>query len=114
MKKKTYLISLAVLAFSAIALVAAEPPQAATNWENSCASCHGSDGKGQTKVGKRLKLKDYTDAKALAEFTDEQLFIATADGVKNEAGKEVMKGYRDELSEPEIRDLVRYIRAMAK
>ena len=35
---------------------------AAENWENNCTKCHGADGKGQTKVGKKLSLKDYTDA----------------------------------------------------
>ena len=83
---------------------------AAENWENSCAKCHGADGKGQTKVGKKLQLKDYTDAKVQAEMKDEDMIKATADGVFDKAGKERMKAFKDELSADEIKELVAYIR----
>jgi cytochrome c553 len=89
------------------ALLVAAP--VAENWENHCAKCHGADGKGQTKVGKKMKVKDYTDAKAQASFTDDEAFKATKDGVKD-AGKERMKAYKDELSDAEIKELVAYIR----
>lgn len=80
------------------------------NWENHCTKCHGEDGKGQTKVGKKLKLKDYTDAKAQAEMKDEDMIKAIADGVNDAAGKEKMKAYKGELSSDEIKELVAYIR----
>lgn len=83
------------------------------NWENLCAKCHGADGAGQTKVGKKLKVKDYTDAKSLAEITDEALTKATLEGVKKD-GKELMKGYKDEISEADAKALVAHIRSMAK
>lgn len=86
---------------------------AADNWENSCASCHGPDGKAQTKQGKKLKVKDYTDPAALADKSDADLFKATADGVIVD-GKERMKGFKDELKSEEITDLVKYIRDFAK
>ena len=68
-----------------------------------------ADGKAQTKTGKKLKLKDYTDAKVQAELKDEDMIKATADGVIVD-GKEKMKGYKTELSADEIKDLVAYIR----
>jgi len=83
---------------------------AADNWENHCTKCHGADGKGQTKVGKKYNLKDYTDAKVQAEFKDEELTKAIADGVTDKAGKERMKGYKADLSADEIKDLVAYVR----
>ena len=70
---------------------------ASENWENLCTKCHGADGKGQTKVGKKLSLKDYTDAKVQAELKDD------------EAGKEKMKAYSD-LTPAEVQDLVAHIR----
>jgi cytochrome c553 len=82
----------------------------AENWENHCAKCHGADGKGQTKTGKKLNVKDYTDAKVQAELKDDQMIKATGDGVVDKNGKERMKGYKDELSAEEIKDLVAYIR----
>lgn len=90
------------------ALLAAAP--VAENWDNHCAKCHGADGKGQTKVGKKMKVKDYTDAKVQADLKDEDMIKATADGIKDDAGKERMKGYKDELSADEIKELVAYIR----
>lgn len=107
--KHTSKIALAsiALAFTAAASYAAP---ASENWENSCASCHGADGKGQTKQGKKLKVKDYTDAKLQTELKDEEMVKAILDGVKGENGKERMKGFKEELSEQDAKDLVAYIR----
>jgi cytochrome c553 len=103
---------------SKIALLALALPAAASlghaataseNWENSCASCHGADGKAQTKMGKKLKIRDYTDAAVQAKLKDDEMIKATTDGVVVE-GKERMKGFKAELSADEIKDLVAYIR----
>jgi mono/diheme cytochrome c family protein len=85
---------------------------AADNWDGSCAKCHSADGSGSGKVGKKLKLKDYTDAAVQATFKDEDLAKAIKEGVLDEAGKEKMKAFKDELSDAEITDLVGYIRKM--
>ena len=82
---------------------------ASENWENSCASCHGPDGKAQTKQGKKLKLRDYTDPKVQAELKDEEMTKATTDGVFVD-GKEKMKAFKGELSAEEIKDIVAFIR----
>jgi cytochrome c553 len=81
------------------------------NWENSCASCHGMDGKGQTKQGKKLKVKDYTAATVQAEMKDEDMLKAILDGVMDK-GKERMKAFKEEISEAEAKDLVAHIRKM--
>lgn len=82
------------------------------NWDNSCAKCHGEDGKGQTKVGKKMGVKDYTDAKSLEKFTDAALVDATIKGVIVD-GKEKMKAF-PEITQSEAVELVAFIRAMAK
>lgn len=92
-----------------LATGAAFAAPAADNWENLCASCHGADGKAQTKIGKKMKIRDYTDAKVQAELTDEYIIKATTDGVTVD-GKEKMKGFKSELSADEIKDFVAYIR----
>jgi len=83
---------------------------AADNWDNHCTKCHGADGKGLTKVGKKLSLKDYTDAKVQAELKDADMAKVIAEGVKDKNGKEKMKAYSGELSPAEITDLVAHIR----
>src|SRR6185436_1916363 len=95
MKLTTKRILLGLPLALAAVLVAAP---VAENWENHCAKCHGADGKGQTKAGKKLNVKDYTDAKVQAEMKDADMLKATADGVFDKAGKEKMKAYKEELS----------------
>jgi cytochrome c6 len=92
-----------------VAVAIASP--ATENWENSCASCHGMDGKAQTRQGKKLKIRDYSDPKVQAELKDDAMLKAILDGVV-EDGKERMKGYRDEYSEEEAKALVKYIRGL--
>jgi cytochrome c6 len=84
---------------------------ASENWENLCASCHGEDGKAQTKSGKKLKVRDYTDPQVQAELKDDAMLKAITDGVKVD-GKEKMKPYKDEISADEIKDLVAFIRKL--
>lgn len=107
---KAATLTVAVLFAGALSLTAAP---AAENWENTCASCHGVEGKGDTRQGKRLKLKDYTDKSSLAEITDEQLFQIVSEGVVVD-GKQRKKGYKDELSADEIKALIQHVRSFAK
>lgn len=90
------------------ALCSAAP--VAENWENNCTKCHGADGKGQTKVGKKLQLKDHSDAKVQAEMKDEEMITVITDGITDKAGKEKMKAYKADLSADEIKDLVAFVR----
>ena len=108
MKTRLLLSTIGLTCLFAVTTGLAAP--AAENWENHCQKCHGADGKGQTKVGKKLKLKDYTDAKVQAEMTDEEIAKFINDGAKDDAGKEKMKAYKGELSAEEITDLVAYVR----
>jgi mono/diheme cytochrome c family protein len=108
--KTTIKLSLAGLAL-AFTAAAGHAATAADNWDNNCAACHGADGKGQTKQGKKLKLQDYTDAKVQAGMKDEDMVKAILEGVKDkDSGKERMKSFKDDLSADEAKDLVAYIR----
>jgi mono/diheme cytochrome c family protein len=101
-------IALSSLALTLAPVVAGAAP-AAENWESHCATCHGADGKGQTKIGKKLQLKDYTDAKVQAGMKDEEMTRAITDGLKVD-GKDRKKGFKDKLTADEIKDLVAYVR----
>lgn len=78
---------------------------AAANWSQHCASCHGKDGKGATAMGKKLGVKDYT---ATQSFSDADATKAIKDG----AGK--MKGFKDKLSDADVKALVAYVRGLKK
>ena len=83
------------------------------SWEKNCASCHGKDGKGQTKMGQKAGVKDYTDAKNNAEVTDEKLLKAIKEGVKV-GDKEVMKSYAEKVNDEEAKAILAYFRTLKK
>jgi len=83
-------------------------------WDKNCASCHGKDGKGETKAGKKAGAKDLTDAKYQATFTDDRMVKQIKEGMKDKNGKELMKPFADKLSDEEIKQIVAYVRAFKK
>ena len=107
MKIRTTTLAAGLVFVLGTALSYAAP--ASENWENLCTKCHDADGKGLTKIGKKLSLKDYTDAKVQADLKDEDMAKAITAGIKDKSGKERMKAFTD-LSPAEVKDLVAYIR----
>jgi len=108
---KTTLALAAVLA--TLGLSSALAADAKENWEKHCTKCHGADGKGQTTMGKKLNVKDYTSADVQKKFTDEEATKITKDG-KKEGDKTLMKGFAGTLSDDEIKALVQHVRGFAK
>ena len=106
--KKLIIISVALLVTGAVSVRAADAKE---NWERHCAKCHGQDGKGQTETGKKLGVKDYTDAKVQAETTPVKMLIAIRKGVKV-GEKTTMPAFDETLSFDEIKALLRYVRAL--
>lgn len=78
---------------------------AAATWSQHCASCHGKDGAGNTTMGKKLGVKDYTKDQG---FSDAQATTLIKDG------KDKMKGFKDKLSDADIKALVAYVRSFKK
>ena len=75
-----------------------------------CAGCHGKDGKAQTSMGKKLSIKDLTDAKVQAAAKDADWEKAITDGAKDAAGKVVMPGSKGKISPEDIKALVKVCR----
>ena len=90
-------VTLAPLAFAA---------DGAAVYKAKCASCHGADGKGQTPMGKRMNLRDLGSPEVQTQ-TDKELYDWTA------VGKGKMPGYKDKLTDEEIKALVAHMRAFA-
>src|SRR6185503_18054623 len=110
MKKSTILI----LAIVSVALGSSNAADVQENWTKNCASCHGKDGKGDTKAGKKAEVKDLTDSTYQASFTDEQMVKQIKEGMKDKDGKEKMKPYSDKLNDEEIKALVAHVRSFKK
>ena len=82
-----------------------------TVYSDSCAKCHGDDGKGQTKMGTKLGCKDYSDAAVQAAVSDDQAFKSIKEGMKKD-DKTLMKP--SELSDEDIKASVAYLRTLKK
>ena len=76
------LILLATL-LGCVATTKASAADAKETFEKTCAKCHGVDGKGDTKMGQKLSIKDLSDAKVQASFTDADAFKALKEGLKD-------------------------------
>jgi mono/diheme cytochrome c family protein len=83
-----------------------------------CAGCHGEDGKGQTKWGKKYKAPDFTSAKFQGESKDSEFLETIQKGVikkvKDDKGqlapKKIMPGWSEKLSDDQMNGLVAYVR----
>ena len=108
--KKLAIVTLALLIAGAVSVRAADAKE---NWDKHCAKCHGTDGKGKTKMGEKLGIKDYTDAKVQEAMKDDEMAKAIKDVVK-EGEKTKMKAFGDALSDEEIKALVKHVREFKK
>src|SRR5208282_3662870 len=101
MKRTKFYLTILALAVSTAALTAAD---ADANWDKNCKKCHGADGKGATPMGKKMEVKDFTDAKYQGSFTDEKATKSIKEGIKD-GDKTKMKA-AEGLSDDEIKALV--------
>jgi cytochrome c553 len=108
---KKILVLATVLGFTAVLNVPAADAKA--NWDTLCAKCHGAEGKGDTKMGQKLGVKDLSDAKVQADLKDDAAAKGIKEGVKDADGKVLMKPF-DTLSDEEVKGLVQYIRGLKK
>ena len=106
--KKLIMLGIAAVALAALSARAGD---AKTIYADSCAKCHGADGKGQTKIGQKLGVKDFTDAKVQAGIKDEEAIKSIKEGRKDQDGKTLMKAF-DTLSDDEVKALVAYVRGL--
>jgi len=80
-------------------------------YADSCAKCHGADGKGATKMGTKLGCKDYSDAAVQSAVSDDQAFKSIKEGLKKD-DKTLMKP--SELSDEDIKASIAYLRTLKK
>ena len=99
------LLAAPVLIFT---LPASAQGDAAALFKTKCAACHAPDGSGNTPTGKSLGTSDMR-SQEVQKQTDAQLTDSTTNG----KGKK-MPAYKGKLTDDQIKQLVGYIRELAK
>jgi mono/diheme cytochrome c family protein len=109
MNNRNAVRGLLVLALGAGMAVWSTPAaaDAAATYKTKCVMCHGADGKGETPAGKKMGAHDFASPEVQKESDAE---LAGMIG----KGKNKMPSYEKSLKPEEIKDLVTYIRQLAK
>ena len=101
MKRKISVFAAIIIASAGVGVAA----DGAAIWAQHCASCHGKDGSGNTMMGKKLGVKDYTKEQGFSDAEATNI-------ITNGKGK--MKGFKDKLSTADVKALVAYVRSLKK
>ena len=108
--KKLLMIGLAAGVASVLSVKAADVKE---NWTAHCVKCHGEDGKGETKMGKKLQAKDYSNPKTWEGLTETAAIKAIKEGFKDKEGKEIMKP-TEGVTDADAKAIVKYMKTLKK
>ena len=98
-------VTLVALSIALVFTAWAPAETGAEVFKGKCALCHGPDGKGQTAMGKNMKLRDLASADVQKQ-SDADLTTIIA------KGKNKMPAYDGKLTKEQIDSLVKYIRTL--
>ena len=111
------LITLAALLMATTAgPVLADAGAAKSNYTSFCLKCHGEAGKGDGPAASTLKTKprDFTNCAQMSSISDQTLFKVIKDGGAAAGLSADMPAWKDGFEDPEIKDLVAYVRTFCK
>lgn len=102
------MLSICVLATCAfIPASRADEAKGGEVYKAKCAMCHGADGKGETAMGKNLKLRDLGSAD-VQNVHDSELKTLL------ENGKGKMPGFKRKLTDAQMSDVIQHVRSFKK
>jgi mono/diheme cytochrome c family protein len=104
MKKRTLVL---IAGFALVSGLTAMAADGAATFKSKCAVCHGSDGTGNTQMGKAMGLKDLGSAD-IQKMSDADLTAVVS------KGKGKMPAYGGKISDEDINAVVKYIRTLKK
>jgi len=100
--------ALSILAASiSLSNIYAVADDAAGTYKAKCSACHGADGKGETAMGKKMGMRDLASPD-VQKMSDDELATVISDG------KDKMPSYKKSLKPEQVKELVGYIRSLAK
>jgi mono/diheme cytochrome c family protein len=132
MKMTRFLMTLGFAAALVAVAIFATPDQAQANFDEAslevspavilmadgkavymkkCKKCHGEDGKGQTKIGKKHKSPDFTSGAWQGKNGKAKVVKSVTNGVFKDGVKTKMKAFKEKLSTEEISAVADYVKA---
>ena len=108
MRRLTVLAGVLVILAAVGTAVLAEGPDGKALYQSKCASCHGADGVAK-EVWAKKGAHNFNDPAWQKEKSDESLYKATAEGIK----EKMMPAYKEKLTKEEIDAIVKHIRTLA-
>ena len=93
-----------------------DPSAGKAKYDLLCASCHGTTGKGDGPVAAALtpKPRSLADQPYMKGLKDDHLFKVIKDGGPAVGKSPLMPGFGGQLTEEDIRNVVAYLRELAK
>jgi len=94
----------------------ARAESAADNYHLYCVQCHGlaGVGKGINAPALSVQPRNHTSAKDMGALKDDGIALAIRDGGPAVGKSTQMPSWKKVLTEPEIQDMVKYLRGMCK
>lgn len=92
--------------------VSGNPQKGKQVYDDNCTICHGSDGKGKGTVTKFYDMEpaDHTNTDSMNKISNVKMYYLISDGA---TGAKLMPGWKDTLSDKEIKDVISYIRLLS-
>ncbi len=110
--KKT-LITGAIVGIAIFAANTTSAGEGKALYEKHCVKCHGADGKGDTKMGKKWQAKDYSNPKTWEGLTDAAAIKSIKEGFKDKEGKVIMKP-TEGVTDADAKAIVEYMKTLKK
>ncbi len=98
---------LGTIALMLVLVISTRADDTAALYKAKCAYCHGTDGKGDLPLAKKLGVRDFASPE-VQKKTDKELINITTQGKNN------MPGYQSSLTKSQIKDLVAYVHEIVK
>ncbi|HXV79055.1 MAG TPA: cytochrome c [Candidatus Binatia bacterium] len=119
--KSQHFVSFAMLLVSlaptlGLGQVKGDPKSGKAKYDANCIGCHGATGKGDGAAAGALnpKPQDHTDGKVMNSLKDQYLFDIIKNGGAAVKKAAIMPAFNKKLTDQDIRDMVAYIRSLAK
>lgn len=104
-----------VVQLPAFAWGAGDAAKGKAMYDQFCAACHGTSGKGDGPAAAALnpRPRDHTDAKYMATLKDQDIIKVTKEGGAAVGKSPLMPPWGGQFTDQQIQDLVAHIRSLA-